>query len=71
MGVLGTGTTEEILKMVDTMDWLRDRLKMSVDTPASWSAQALSTWLGMPSGGGPEALQGFTFLLACSSPCSQ
>ena len=43
-----------------TADWDRERLKMSVNTPASWSAHALRTWLEMPSG--PAGVQGLTFL---------
>ena len=50
----------DILKQVETADWDRERLNMSVNTPASWSADALRMRLGMPSG--PEALQGITLL---------
>jgi hypothetical protein len=49
-----------ILKHVGTEDWDRNLLNMSVKTPASWSAHALRTWLGMSSG--PAALRGLTHL---------
>jgi hypothetical protein len=45
---------------VGTADWDREKLNMSVNTPASWYAHALRTWLGMPSG--VAALQGLTRL---------
>ena len=53
---VGTGTMVDILKQVGTADWDRGILNMSVNTPASWSADALRTWLGMP----PAALRGLT-----------
>ena len=49
-----------ILKHVGTADWDRERLNMSVNTPASCSSHTLRRWLGMPSG--PAALQGLTRL---------
>ena len=49
-----------ILKHLGTTDWDVERLNMSVNTPASWSAHAVRTWLGMPSG--PAALRGLTRL---------
>jgi hypothetical protein len=50
-----------ILKYVGTADWDRERLNMPVNTPASWSAHALSTRLGMLSG--PAALRGLSMTL--------
>jgi hypothetical protein len=51
---LGTGTMVVYLKHVGITDSDRERLKMSVKTLASWSANARSTHNGNPSG--PEAL---------------
>ena len=45
-----------ILKHVGTPDWDRERLNMSVNTPASWSVHAPRTRLGIHSG--PAALRG-------------
>src|SRR4029434_98649 len=60
---LGTGMMVVLLKLVGSTDRLRERLKMSLKTPASWSAQPLRALPDMPSG--PGALRGLIFLKQC------
>jgi hypothetical protein len=54
------------LKQMGTEDWDRERLNVSVNTPASWSAHALRMRLGRPYG--PVDLQGLTHLNVVLTP---
>lgn len=67
-GFLGMGTMIEAFRHVGTVACVRERLKILVRIPASWSAHALITAPGIPSG--PAAFLGFTalkfFLTSCS-----
>src|SRR4029434_11219594 len=60
LAFLGTGTMVVLLKQVGSTDMLRERLKMLLKTPASWSAQPLRALPDMTSG--PGALRGLIFL---------
>lgn len=42
----GSGTMEVDLRQVGTASWARNRLKVSIKTPVSWSAHALSVCQG-------------------------
>src|SRR4029434_5438706 len=63
LAFLGTGTMVVLLKQVGSTDRLRRRLKMSLKTPASWSAQPLRALPEMSSG--PGALRGLIILKQC------
>ena len=57
---LGMGTMIEAFRHVGMVACVRERLKILVRIPASWSAHALITAPGIPSG--PAAFLGFTAL---------
>ncbi len=59
LAVFGTGMMVDVLKHEGTTERERERLKISVKTPTSWCAHALSAWPGMPYG--PAAFRMFTW----------
>ena len=60
--VFGTGMMVADFMQAGMVAWVRERLKILVRISESWSAHALSTFPGTPSG--PAAFLGFTDLSA-------
>ncbi len=58
--VLETGMITDVFRQVGMMALVKERLRILVRIPESWSAHTESTFPGTPSG--PEAFLGFTFL---------